>query len=172
VAEEPKSRPELEADLSGKLVAQLRKKPLRGYVLRVRVNAQYTDAAPGRDLLRLLHHGAGDSSAAKGRVNGEPMHYDGRFVDIPAHLRIVRLLVHGDRGQPGDTGVSVGDPELAQIDVALKNRFIGVGLVPLQIAHCAHQRNHPPHEVYQAGQVLTCGEPYSHNLPLLRRTAR
>ena len=39
VAKEAQPRPELEADLSGKLVAQLREKPLRRRILRVGVDA-------------------------------------------------------------------------------------------------------------------------------------
>src|ERR1700692_2266549 len=55
VAKEAQSRPEREGDVSGQLVTQLRKKPLRRRVSRVGIDAQYVDAALGCDLLRLLH---------------------------------------------------------------------------------------------------------------------
>ena len=54
------------------------------------------------DLFGLLHQRTGDTRAAKGRIDRKPMNHDGRLVDVPTHLRVVRLLVHCDGCHPGD----------------------------------------------------------------------
>ena len=98
---------------------------------------------PDCDLFRLLHQRAGDSRSAKRRIDGEPMDNDGRLVDVPAHLCVVGLLIHGQRGDSGNFVVNIRDPKLPQVDVALKDRLVRIAVVPLKIACRKHQRERP-----------------------------
>src|SRR5271170_536314 len=117
IAEEAQTRSERETDLAGELIAQLGEETLSCLVLRVGVDAKHGDGALDRDLLRLLHQCPGRSNATKCRIDCESMYDYGRFINVPAHLGVVGLLIHGHGSNSRDVGVYFGYPELSEVDV-------------------------------------------------------
>jgi hypothetical protein len=163
VAEEAKPRPELQADLSCQLIAELRKELLRRLILRVGVDAEQFEPTLDGNLFGLLHQRASNTCATKGRIDRKAMHNDRRLMNVPADLCIIRLLIHRDRGNSCDRFVYFSDPELSEVNIASEDILIRIVLVPLEIPRSDHEGNDAAKKHHQRRKIFICCEPYSHD---------
>jgi hypothetical protein len=162
VAKKAQSRPKAEGDLSGELIAELRKKTLSCLIFIVRVDTQNGDCVLSCNLLGFQHQSASYSQPLMSGINGKSMDHYSSLVDVPADLSIVWLLIEGQRSYPGDIAINLCDPQLIQIEVALKDLFVRIVRVPLHISRSTHERNHATDQDHDRRKIFVRCESNTH----------
>jgi hypothetical protein len=162
IAEKALAGAEGERNLAGEEVTKLREEALRRWIFGAGVDSQEWDASIEGDGFSLLHEGGGDPLAAESGVDGEAVDDDGGIIGIPAELGVLRRLLGGDGGYPGNSCQEVcagfNDPKLGERNVFVEDGCVGIVLVPLVIARSLHGGDDGTDEVHDLRNVVNCGQ--------------